>query len=69
MTRRRPSPEELAAKYAPAPRERYAPDTERADRMTAEHHAAADRSGLPGVRRHKGNVLPDGAPERWEFDE
>lgn len=32
----------------------------------AEHHAAADRSGLPQPRRHRGVTLPDGAPERWE---
>jgi len=32
----------------------------------AEHHAAADRSGLPQPPRHRGVTLPDGAPERWE---
>lgn len=39
---------------------------EHADAMTAEYHAAADRSGLPQPRRHRGVTLPDGAPERWE---
>lgn len=39
---------------------------ERADAETAEYHAAAERSGLPGLPRHHGAVLPDWAPERWE---
>lgn len=60
MTPRRPTPEALAAKCAPAP--------ERDDRMRAEHHAAAESSGLPGVKRHRGRVLPDWAPERWEVE-
>lgn len=58
MNRPRPTPDDLAAKYAPAP--------EHDDLMRAEHHAAADRSGLPQPPRHRGVTLPDGAPERWE---
>ena len=42
--------------------------SELADAMTVEHHAAADTSGLPGVKRHRGHVLPDWAPERWEVE-
>ena len=62
MMRRRPSPEELAAKYAPAP------DTEHADRTTAEFHAATDRTGLPQPPRHRGVTLPDNAPDAWELE-
>ena len=70
MRPRRPSPEELAAKYAPAPTPRRHPDrSEHADAMTCEHRAAADRSGLPQPPRHRGVTLPDGAPERWEVED